>query len=80
MKNAMNKNIKEAKKNIKRRGLRRIYLFFLALLAVAAAFIGMTSAEYNTRKIGFENDDTTHHYLQDVMQRVVHFTDQWLGE
>ena len=52
--------------------------FFLTLFALAAVFIGMTAAEYNTRKIGFENDENSNHYLQDVVQRVVALTDDWL--
>lgn len=63
---------------IRHKGLRRIYVFFLTLFALAAVFIGMTAAEYNTRKIGFENDENSNHYLQDVVQRVVALTDDWL--
>ena len=69
---------KEAASQVKHRGLRRIYVFFLTLFVLAAVFMGMTAAEYNTRKIGFENDENTNHYLQDVVQQIVTFTVQWL--
>lgn len=41
---------KEAASQVKHRGLRRIYVFFLTLFVLAAVFMGMTAAEYNTRK------------------------------
>lgn len=72
------KQKRKAPSQVKHKGIRRIYVFFLTLFVLAAVFMGMTAAEYNTRKIGFENDPNTNHYLQDMVQRVVSFTDQWL--
>ncbi len=75
----MKQEPKSKKKNaIKHAGFRRLYVMFLTLAAITAVFLGMTAAEYNTRKIGFQNNEKANHYLQDVMQRVISITDGWL--